>query len=103
MKLLVFLAIIVLIVVCAYMAYAAVRAGARNAKSKGPKEWTLQLEETPDSSEFWLVKGENAEFIGRALRKNNDYSTKYLELEDEAAEKMYEWNAANRVTRNLNK
>lgn len=103
MRLLVFLAIFALIAVVVYFAIMAVRAAAAKHKAKGPKEWTLCMEETPDSTEFWLVKGDNADFIGRALRKDADYSMRYMEIESEAEEKAFERNAANRITRNLNK
>ena len=93
MRLIVFLAIIVLIVVIAYLAVAMVKRY-RYARSIQNAEWEVQEIDGPDSTEFWLVKGETRDFVGRALRSKDDYSTTYMEMQEEAAEEMYERNSA---------
>lgn len=65
------------------------------------KGWHMHREETMDSTEIWLVKGKNTHFCGRALRSAPTYTDKLMEIEAGAQDKMYEWNAANRVSRSL--
>lgn len=96
------LVILILLVVIALAVYMAVRAFAQQRKLKNAK-WELHEEETADSTEFWLVKGQTADFMGRALRSLPTYNDKYLELQSAAEEEMLVRNAANKVTRSLNK
>lgn len=67
------------------------------------KGWHMHREETMDSTEVWLVKGKNTYFCGRALRAAPTYTDKLMEIEAGAQDKMYEWNAANRISRRLYK
>jgi hypothetical protein len=85
-----------LLVFATYMVAQAIKA-AMNARKLNKAEWEVVLEEASDSTEFWLVKGGNADFIGRALRKSDDYALKFSDLEAEAEEMKMERNAAIRV------
>lgn len=63
------------------------------------KEWSISQEENHIGKEFWLTKGKEAHFVGRARRTASDYSDKLLELESEAEDLMNDWNSAERVAR----
>lgn len=99
MRLLVILAILVLV---AFLAFVAWKVITSIIVSLGkPKVWTVIFDETADSTEIYLVKGENADFIGRALRSASDYDDKMLELENDATEKANTRNSTDRLIRRL--
>jgi hypothetical protein len=95
------LLILVLLAIIALAVFMAVRAVVRQQRLKNAK-WELHEEETADSTEFWLVKGETADFMGRALRSLPSYNDKYFEIQSKAEEEMLVRNAANKVTKRLN-
>lgn len=90
--------IIALVALAIYMVVRAAVAAYREKTAK----WQVHEEETADSTEIWLVKGQTADFIGRAMRNSDDYDVKYLEIRSEAEEQMYNRNAASRVAKRLN-
>lgn len=63
------------------------------------REWTISKVEEHVATEFWLTKGKDAHFVGRARRTADDYSDKLIELQSEAEDQMNDWNSAERVTR----
>lgn len=63
------------------------------------QKWEIRTAEARDSTEFWLVQGKHADFVGRALRSAPDYSLKCSDLEAKAEEMIMERNAALSVIR----
>jgi hypothetical protein len=63
------------------------------------QKWELRTAEAQDSTEFWLVKGEHADFVGRALRAAPDYFLQCSEMEAKGEEMLMERNVALSVIR----
>jgi hypothetical protein len=102
MKGLAFLLVLVFVLLVALAIYYGM-AGVIEGRRARTAKWIVHVNEAADSTEFWLIKGPNADFVGRALRKAPDYGIQFAEFEAEAEEMAMERNAAITVLEKRNK
>lgn len=95
MRLIVFAAFLVVVLILVLAAYMVARAV--NHYTGRKERWHVVRDELDTATEFWVVKGQNADFVGRARRSEDDYSDKLIDLQTEADGKCDDRNIATRV------
>ena len=95
------LIVLILVAVCVFFAYMAVRSGRGGNKQvvrpDRSKPWEAKLEDRNTTTEAWLVKGKYREFFGAVDRLGEGYADRLIDLEIAAEDRARERNTARNV------